>query len=352
MKPRSLPVTGLWWKVVLIAFALMLLLTVSLDNGRTAVEVPCEGRQDDLGGGLNSDPIAIENQDGRLQVFVLGLDNAIYSRSELSPGSGTWSNWVRFDAVSNHPIISAAKNLDGRIQIFYRGGDNALWHISQTAANSTTWTPPISLGGGLTSEPAVGMNADGRLEVFVRGTDNSLYHRWQTAAGSSTWSNWSWLGGQMTSDPFVAHNSDGRLSVFIRGTDTAAWHLRQSAPNDSLNWSAWENLGGSLQGDHAFNRPAAAQTPDGRLQVFVRWNDNTLRTMIQDGPGGSFPVNNWANLWGWMDATLSPPVRSNNGMFHLFARGPGFSLMNNRQTAPDFLQWSGFTYLGDGAHSF
>lgn len=303
----------------------------------------------DLGGGLNSNPIAVENQDGRLQVFVLGLDNAIYTRWETSPGN--WANWVLLGPVSSHPIFSAARNLDGRIQVFYRGPDQALWYITQTTANGTDWARPVSLGGGLTSEPVVGMNADGRLEVFVRGTDNALHHQWQTTAGGA-WSGWAALGGQLTSDPYVAHNSDGRLEVFVRGTDSGVHCIRQTTTNNSAGWTPWEALGGSLRGDHPYNRPVAAQASDGRLQVFVRWNDNTLRTTIQSAPGGGFVFNDWHNLSGWIDATLSPPVRSNNGLFHLFARGAGFNLYANQQTAANHLTWGGFTYLGDAAHSF
>jgi hypothetical protein len=194
------------------------------------------------------------------------------------------------------------------------------------------------------------MNADGRLDVFVRGTDNVLYHRWQTTPGGA-WSEWAGLGGQFTSDPFVAHNKDGRLDVFVRGTDNGVQHIRQAAPNNSSNWTAWEALGGSLEGTHLYNRPVAAQASDGRLQLFARWSDGTLRTMIQNADG-SFPVGGWNNLWGWIDATVPPPVKGNNGLFHVFVRGAGLNLYVNRQADANPLNWAGFTYLGDAALSF
>ena len=304
-----------------------------------------------LGGGLNSNPIAIRNQDGRLQVFVLGLDNAIYTNRETAPGSGTWSGFAGIITGPNLPVIAGARNLDGRIQVFYRGSDNALWYIIQTAANSTTWTA-VSLGGGLTSEPSVGMNADGRLEVFVRGLDNALYHNWQTTPGGA-WSGFARLGGQLTSGPFVAQNSDGRLDVFLRGTDNGVWHINQLAPNSSGSWSGFEGLGGTLAGDHPYNSPSAALGPDGRLQLFVRWGDNTLRTLVQNAPNGSFPVWGWENLWGWIDATVPPPVRSKDGRFFIFVRGGGYNLYFNSHNAPNsYNVWDGFAYLGDAAHSF
>ena len=72
-----------------------------------------------------------------------------------------------------------------------------LWHIWQTAPNGN-WSGWAGLGGGLTSNVAVGKNADGRMEAFVRGTDNALYHIWQTAPNNG-WSGWASLGGVLFS---------------------------------------------------------------------------------------------------------------------------------------------------------
>ena len=76
--------------------------------------------------------------------------------------------------------FAAACNTDGRLEIFGLGTEHALWHIWQTAAYRTVvrWS---SLSGGITSNPAVAVNKDGRLEVFARGTDGALWHIWQTA---------------------------------------------------------------------------------------------------------------------------------------------------------------------------
>jgi hypothetical protein len=302
-----------------------------------------------LGGGLNSDPIAIRNQDGRLQVFMLGLDNSIYTNQETAPGSGNWTGFSGITTGAKPPAIAGARNVDGRIQIFFRGSDNALWYILQTEANVNNWTK-VSLGGGLTSEPAVGMNPDGRLEVFVRGLDNALYLNRQSAAGGP-WSGFFGLGGQMTSGPFVAHQSDGRLDVFVRGTDSGVWHIKQSAPN-STTWSGFQGLGGVLQGDHQYNSPSAALGPDGRLQVFVRWNDNSLRTLVQNS-NGTFPWNAWNNLGGYIESTVPPPARNSDGRLFVFVRGGGGALFFNSHNAPNsYLLWNGFAYFGDAAQSF
>ena len=66
--------------------------------------------------------------------------------------------------------FATARNQDGRLEIFARGADRALWHIWQVAPNGA-WSGWQSLGGELTSNPAVGQHLVGRLSVFVRGTN-------------------------------------------------------------------------------------------------------------------------------------------------------------------------------------
>ena len=82
------------------------------------------------------------------------------------------------------------------------------------------WSGWESLGGVLTSAPAVAAWNYGRLDVFVKGTDNALWHKWYQGG----WSSWESLGGVLTSAPAVASWSLGRLDVFAKGTDNALWH--------------------------------------------------------------------------------------------------------------------------------
>jgi hypothetical protein len=47
------------------------------------------------------------------------------------------------------------------------------------AAPNTNVKTGASLGGQITTAPALAANADGRLEAFARGTDSALWHIWQ-----------------------------------------------------------------------------------------------------------------------------------------------------------------------------
>ncbi|MFD8534474.1 protein kinase, partial [Streptosporangium canum] len=97
--------------------------------------------------------------------------------------------------------------------------------------------------------PTAHNSADGRIEVFVRGADDHLWHLWQVARDGK-WSNWHDMSvyGSLPSDgPLsvagdpAAHNSaDGRIEIFVRGADDHLWHLWQVARDGK--WSNWHDM--------------------------------------------------------------------------------------------------------------
>ena len=143
-----------------------------------------------LGGGIKADtsPAVARNSDGRLQVFVVGTNNQLYYKTQSSPNSNTWSPaWTSLGGGlrANTDPIGIANN-DGTLQVFVVGTNNQLYYKTQSSPNSNTWSPAwTSLGGGIKADtsPAVARNSDGRLQVFVVGTNNQLQYRAQTAAG-------------------------------------------------------------------------------------------------------------------------------------------------------------------------
>src|SRR5690606_25698360 len=97
------------------------------------------------------------------------------------------------------------------------------------------WQGWESLGGVLTSAPAVSSWQTNRLDVFGRGTDNALYHKWWDG---SRWSEWENLGGVLTSSPGAVSWGPNRIDVFVRGTDNALYHKWW----DGNRWNEWESL--------------------------------------------------------------------------------------------------------------
>lgn len=107
---------------------------------------------------------------------------------------GSWSAWFshgspRLATLYASPAMAASA--DGRLEVFAVGADGALYHKWQTAPNSgwSDWYSHGDPGPGLIPTPAMAASADGRLEVFIVGQDHALYHKWQTAPNNG-WSDW------------------------------------------------------------------------------------------------------------------------------------------------------------------
>ena len=68
---------------------------------------------------------------------------------------------------------AVARNNDGRLEVFVIGvNGNALLNKWQnTASTTTSWSAYQSLGGNIKSNPAVIANQDARLEVFAVAAD-------------------------------------------------------------------------------------------------------------------------------------------------------------------------------------
>jgi len=97
-------------------------------------------------------PVAAQNQDGRLEVFGVASDNNIHHIWQTAANNG-WSGWDNLGApppgIINFegflPNCCACNNEDGRLEIFIVGQDQALWHKWQTAANNG-WSDWDTLG--------------------------------------------------------------------------------------------------------------------------------------------------------------------------------------------------------------
>lgn len=152
-------------------------------------------------GGLRL-PVVAASADGRLEVFAIGSDGALWHIWQTSLG-GAWSAWLShgtppgtaFDGL-RRPVV--APNTEGRLELFAVANDKALWHIWQVAPSGgwSSWTshghPPSTnppFPTGVWNTPALALNSAGRLELFVAGTNTELWHIWQTAPNQG-WSGW------------------------------------------------------------------------------------------------------------------------------------------------------------------
>jgi hypothetical protein len=244
-------------------------------------------------------PFAQRNQDGRLEVFAIGA-GAIFNIWQISPNAGwrdTWRGKERPSAdvgIKSHVV---GKNADGRLEIFAVGDDNALWQKWQVAPNNG-WSDWKALGTSardisLGKQFTVGRNQDGRQELFAVGSDGNVWQIWQTAPNGG-WSDWGKLGSPANrirgfDRITVARNEDRRQELFVIGGDDALWHIWQVAPN--FGWSDWESLGkpkdpfdrSEPPKDRDLSEPLVQKNADGHLEVFA--------------PGNGAFCNRWQEKW-------------------------------------------------------
>ena len=118
-------------------------------------------------------------------------------------------------------IISSAVGIIG-LTATQAGANKDFKSFRLTASNTKmSWSGWESLGGQLTSAPAVSSDASGELNVFWRGTDNNLWHKW---FNYPSWYGPESLGGPLNSAPAAVSWGHGRVDVFVQGTDGALWH--------------------------------------------------------------------------------------------------------------------------------
>jgi hypothetical protein len=211
-------------------------------NGRWSTWDSLGAPPDDFSG-----PLAVgANADGRLELFApaafSGGNQEIWQRWQRTPGDDDWWKWFSPDTAGSGELLTSvpvvARNADGRLELFVVRADGAVWQRWQTAPNGnwSSWKSMGSRAGGF-ADLGVGRNADGRLELFAtlqNGTD--LWHIWQTAPNGN-WSPWTSMGSVATgtiAGPTLASDADGRLEVFLRTPDTGGlYQVSQSAPNGS-----------------------------------------------------------------------------------------------------------------------
>jgi peptidoglycan/xylan/chitin deacetylase (PgdA/CDA1 family) len=179
-----------------------------------------------VGGLLSAAPAVVGGTDGRIDVFVRGLDDSLWTRA-LPPG-GSWSPWTNLGGwLTTGP---AGAYIDAtRLDVYAIGGDRAVWHRMWTGS---TWSGWQSVGGQTYAAPSVARSPQGDgAWVFARGTGNGLYLNADAAVGGTAWHD---LGGVLIDAPAAA-GAAGRVDVVVRGTDTSLWSLlfRNGA------WSGW-----------------------------------------------------------------------------------------------------------------
>ena len=223
--------------------------------------------------------------------------------------------------LTSSPAVSSWGT--NRVDAFVRGTDNALY---QRTWNGTSWGAYTSLGGTITSQPAAVSWGPNRIDVFARGTDLQLYHRdWD----GINWSPWESLGGTLSSGPAVTSWGPNRLDVFVRGTDNAMYHRWWTG----AVWAGWESLGGTITAE-----PGGVSSAFNRISVFVKGSDNAVYAKSWTGTAWT----PWSLLGGI--ASAGPTAAScTSGHVDVFVRGSDYALY---QIGFNGTAWGAWSLIG------
>jgi hypothetical protein len=289
------------------------------------------------------------NADGRLELFLRRPDNTMWHKWQGSPGGG-WSGWHSLGVgFISQPSVSI--NADGRLELFAVYNDGRLFHRWQGTPGGG-WSGWADLGGELwPAAVAVAPNADGRLQVFAASkslaTPKHLMSRWQKAGG--VWSTWVDFGGPFSTAPGVGRNKDGRLEVFVGYNDHALYHFWQFSPNGQ--WSGIGSLGLPYVGFHFGSTPTIGVNADGRLEVFVpefrTQSDRDLYHVYQATPNGP-AWGGWGAMGGSVVLSVPAVARNADGRMELFiVQSDQRNVWHRWQTAPNG-GWSGWSDMSGG----
>jgi len=308
----------------------------------------------------------------RLEVFVPALDGTVMRTVQDPSRTSGWSGWQALTGIwvagpndlviGAHPVPGTAHG--GLLDVFVRSSNGTLWHRLQQSDGSFS-APWESLGGNLTTAPAVVTNADGRLEVFgVMGGNviggrtypTSVKHIWQTTPTSfDVWSGWQIIPGFFSpvystccGPAFIvaALNTTGPLAGSVE-VFTPNVGLIQTAPGSAtfgLGPNVWMGDSGTM---------IAATNADGCLEAYG---------ISLNGHPGVYAVSQTHYSCGstnWTGATQLAPLnafayapaaaaRNSSGMLEVFVTANDLAVWHNPQSgvAYDRTQYSGWQSLG------
>ena len=187
-----------------------------------------------LGGILTSAPAVVSRAPGTLDVFVAGVDRALWHRHFDGSQLG------RMGLPRRHPRRSSRCRVGGTGDL---GGVRS-WAGRRTVGSNIRRSE-LERVVHARRHPHHGTRSrqsqPGTYDVFVRGNDNAVWQRTRDSGGQ--WGGWTTLGGLITSPPAAVSADPGAVTVFARGIDDALWVSNDGG--GGVRW--WSSLGGVLR---------------------------------------------------------------------------------------------------------
>lgn len=265
-------------------------------------------------------PVVGTNDDGRLEVFVIANDGALWHTWQVQGNNNQWSEWASFGFPPNSPLrgslgrqnpnVTVSKDKYGRLQVFVTNG--TVWQIGQVSKN-VNWNSWRSLGSpqspvGLAEAVWSITNADGRIELFIQNSGNhSLQHMWQLADGNSwngAYTEFGWPVGDRTDFNLytlaLSLDLSGRIELATAPFPGPVQIRRQRIPN--ADWEDWQSVGTPFKDYNFQNRVSLGKNADGRLELAAVSMNGVWHTWQ------GLPQNNSAPPWTGQWASFGDPT--------------------------------------------
>jgi len=250
--------------------------------------------------------------------------NALASTDPSTPANVGSPTYLDAASTSSTPGVSA-----------YAGGRDAndaagrepfaTWQSDASHFNcwrESYWDDPLSLGQKYDLVNRSNLRGVGIFTLDYGGGAPELWNALAQVFGFEP------LGGTATASPAAVSWGPGRLDVFVRWPDGTLRHNPSSG-------AIWESLGGQILG-----APAVASWGPGRLDVFVRGTDSSLWHIAWN----SSAWTGWESLGGGL--TAGPTVVSwGSNRLDVLVRGTDSSLWH---IAWNSSAWTGWEGLGGG----
>ncbi len=267
---------------------------------------------------VDDNPAAISRGPFDVLVFARGSDGAIHMRSGID---GTWRSLG--GVLTSGPAVSL--RADGTVDVFARGTNKAIYHLTVKGDTASSWE---SLGGSAATGPgAVKRRNTSYIDLFYASAGRDLKHRYYDG-GTKKWSAEASLGEAVISAPAPSSRLTNWLDVFVR---SAAGNVFNRSYRAADGWTPYSKV------DHTTSAALSViSRAEGDLDIFARGGDNRLYQRHYDRGNGyrGWEMIDPQPLSSGPAATIDGPTR-----VHLFARSGTDVIAKSWESGKGWTAW-------------
>ena len=289
---------------------------------------------------IASNPAAVANQDGRLEVFARDRAGRVLHTWQASGGAARWV-WGSAPVGTGSPGITrgdpaAILRPGGEVAVFVADTNGTVATTTQNGPNGIGgWAAWANIKGSCAGWPVPFVDSAKTLEVFCRTTASRIaMSTWNGRA----WSAWATVGRSpynLAADPAVATDAAGHTELFAT---TWPGSIDRAAQNANGTWSWNTPLTTNSAGAGVSRTPSAIVWPNRRIEVFFQLSNGRLGHIYQKAAGWSAITAMGGTILGSPRAWIGV-----SGAGEIAGLNANHAIADNRWTGR---AWTGWVQLG------